>query len=64
MVYAAGARRSVLLSSSMLLGHTAAYFSLGIVLALFMGSITARLANPRMIVIDFVIELILGFVLL
>ena len=62
MVYAAGARRSVLLSSSMLLGHTAAYFSLGIVLALFMGSITARLANPRMI--DFVIELILGFVLL
>jgi len=62
MVYAAGARRSVLLSSSMLLGHTAAYFSLGIVLALFMGSITARLANPRMV--DFVIELILGFVLL
>jgi len=62
MVYAAGANRPVLLSSSMLLGHTAAYFSAGIVLALFMESIAARLANPRMI--DFVIELILGSVLL
>jgi cytochrome c biogenesis protein CcdA len=62
MVYAAGARQPVLLSSSMLLGHTAAYFSAGIVLALFMESITARLANPQLI--DFVIELILGFVLL
>jgi cytochrome c biogenesis protein CcdA len=62
MVYAAGARRPVLLSSSMLLGHTVAYFSAGIVLALFMESITVRLSNPRMI--DFVIELILGFALL
>jgi cytochrome c biogenesis protein CcdA len=62
MVYAAGAGRPVLLSSSMLLGHTAAYFSAGIVLALFMESITVRLANPQLI--DFVIELILGFVLL
>ena len=62
MVYAAGSNRPVLLSSSMLLGHTAAYFSAGIVLALFMESIAARLANPR--VIDFVIELILGLALL
>jgi cytochrome c biogenesis protein CcdA len=62
MVYAAGSDRPVLLSSSMLLGHTAAYFSAGIVLALFMESIAARLANPR--VIDFVIELILGLALL
>jgi hypothetical protein len=53
MVYAAGTGRPVLLSSSMLLGHTAAYFSAGIVLALFMESIATRLANPRMI--DFVI---------
>jgi cytochrome c biogenesis protein CcdA len=62
MVYAAGGNRPVLLSSSMLLGHTAAYFSAGIVLALFMETIAARLANPR--AIDFVIELILGLALL
>ena len=62
MVYAAGSNRPVLLSSSMLLGHTAAYFSAGILLALFMETIAARLANPHMI--DFVIELILGFALL
>jgi cytochrome c biogenesis protein CcdA len=62
MVFAAGSKRPVLLSSSMLLGHTVAYFSAGIVLALFMESITEFFANPRRI--DFIIELILGFVLL
>jgi cytochrome c biogenesis protein CcdA len=62
MVYAAGSNRPVLLSSSMLLGHTVAYFSAGIVLALFMETIASWFANPR--TIDFVIELMLGLVLL
>ena len=54
MVYAAGSNRPVLLSSSMLLGHTTAYFSAGIMLALFMNSIAAWFANPG--TIDFLIE--------
>jgi cytochrome c biogenesis protein CcdA len=62
MVYAAGTDRPVALSSSMLLGHTTAYFSAGIVLALAMEAISARLANPKSI--DFVIELVLGLFLL
>jgi len=62
MVYAAGTDRPIALSSSMLLGHTLAYFSAGIVLALAMDSISARLANPGLL--DFVIELTLGVVLL
>lgn len=62
MVYAAGGDRPVLMSSSMLLGHTAAYFSAGIVLALFMETIAARLANPRLV--DFIIEAVLGLILL
>lgn len=62
LVYAAGTDRPVALSSSMLLGHTASYFSAGIVLALFMEKIAAYLANPH--TIDFVIQLVLGVVLL
>jgi cytochrome c biogenesis protein CcdA len=62
MVFAAASKRPVLISSSMLLGHTLAYFGAGIILALFMESITDFFANPRRI--DFIIELILGGVLL
>lgn len=62
LVYAAGTNRPVLLSSSMLLGHTAAYLSAGILLAMFMETITNYLANPH--TIDFLIELVLGVVLL
>lgn len=62
MVFAAGSRRPVLVSSSMLLGHTVAYFSVGVILALFMESITDFMANPRRI--DFIIELLLGGILL
>jgi len=62
LVYAAGTDRPVVLASSMLLGHTLAYFSAGVVLALSMESIAAYLAIPH--TIDFVIELILGFALL
>lgn len=62
LVYAAGTNRPVLLSSSMLLGHTAAYFGAGIVLATFFESIAAYLSEPH--TIDFVIELLLGMILL
>jgi cytochrome c biogenesis protein CcdA len=62
MVYAAGTSRPVLLSGTMLLGHTVAYFSAGIVLALFLEKITAYFASPR--AIDFVIGAVLGVVLI
>ena len=62
MVYAAGSSRPVLASSAMLLGHTLAYFAGGIVLALGLERISERLSNPQFI--DFVIELVLGAVLL
>lgn len=62
MVYAAGGKRPVLLSSAMLLGHTAAYFGAGVVLALFMEKITGYLAEPH--TIDFVIGLVIGLVLI
>jgi len=61
MVFAAASSRPVLISSSMLLGHTMAYFGAGIVLGLFMETITEFFATPRRI--DFVIELILGVAL-
>ena len=62
MVYAAGSSRPVLTSSAMLLGHTTAYFTSGVVLAVALERISQRLANPQSI--DFVIEVILGAVLL
>jgi len=62
MVYAAGSSRPVLSSSAMLLGHTLAYFIGGIILALGLEGISTRLANPHSI--DFVIEVVLGAVLL
>jgi cytochrome c biogenesis protein CcdA len=62
MVYAAGTDRPVILSGSMLLGHTAAYFGAGIILAVFMEKISAYFANPH--TVDFVIGLILGLVLI
>ena len=62
MVYAAGSSRAVLTSSMMLLGHTLAYFIGGIVLAVGLEKISERLANPK--TVDFVIETLVGLVLL
>lgn len=62
MVYAAGTKQPVSNSIAVLIGHTVAYFSVGIVLALGIDQITDRLANPKQI--DFVIELIIGILLL
>lgn len=62
MVYVAGTARPVLNSSVMLLGHTLAYFIAGILLALGLEQIIDRIANPGSI--DFVIGLLIGFLLL
>jgi len=62
MVYAAGSDRPVLNSSIMLVGHTTAYLSVGIALAFGMEGISERLANPKQI--DFIVELVIGVVLL
>lgn len=62
MVYAAGSERPVLNSSIMLAGHTTAYLAVGIALGFGMESIAERLSNPKQI--DFVIELVVGIVLL
>ena len=62
LVYAAGTDRPVVLSSSMRLGHTAAYLGAGIVLALFLEKIIAYLANPGALIL--LIEGGLGLLLL
>jgi len=62
MVYATSSRRPVIVSSAMLMGHTTAYFLGGIVLAVGLERISDRLANPK--TVDFVIELIVGTLLL
>ena len=62
LVYAAGTGRPVLNSSLVLLGHTVAYFSAGLVLALGYDSIVERLMNPRHM--DFVIGFVIGVLLL
>lgn len=62
MVYAAGSKRPVTISSAMLLGHTVAYMTCGVILAYSIEKLSARLANPQ--TIDFVIELIIASALL
>lgn len=62
MVFAAGTSRPVVNSSAVLLGHTLAYVSAGILLALGLESLTHRLMNPHHI--DFILSLIVGFLLL
>ncbi len=62
MVYAAGTKHPVTNSSAIPLGHTLAYFSMGLILALGFERIPNPLANPRFI--DFFIELLIGVLLL
>ena len=62
LVYAAGTSRPVANSSALLLGHTAAYFIAGMLLALGLEKIDNRLANPEPV--DFIVELFIGLVLL
>jgi cytochrome c biogenesis protein CcdA len=58
MVVAAGTARPVLHSSMLLLGHTAAYFIAGILLAQGLDALTYRLENPKDI--DFLVSLCVG----
>ena len=46
LVYLAGTDRGVLTSSAALLGHTAAYFSAGVIIAFAFNQITAFMADP------------------
>ena len=62
LVYAAGTNRPVLNSSSMLLGHTLAYFGAGLAIGLGYDSIVERLTNPRHV--DYIIGLVVGLLLL
>ncbi|MGI9344475.1 MAG: GAP family protein [Gammaproteobacteria bacterium] len=61
LVFAAGTARPVLNSTSMLAGHTFAYFGAGIAIGIGLEAIVDRLNNPQFI--DFVIELAIGLAL-
>ena len=62
MVFAAGTKRPVLNSSSLLIGHTLAYFVAGIVIALGLEQISDVLENPKRI--DFALGGVIGALLI
>ena len=62
MIYAVGSKRPVITSSAMLLGHTTAYMTCGVLLAYTIEKLSDRLANPQFI--DFVIEFVVAIALL
>lgn len=62
LIYAAGSARPIANSSAMLLGHTLAYFVVGLLASVGIEKLMQRLDNPQPI--DFVIEFILGMALL
>ena len=62
MLYAVGSNRPVATSSAMLLGHTAAYITSGVILAYTLEALSTRLANPQ--TIDFVVEFVIAIALL
>ena len=61
MVFAAGTKRPVLNSSSLLIGHTLAYFAAGIAIAFGLEQISDFLENPRRI--DFALGGVIGVLL-
>jgi NhaP-type Na+/H+ or K+/H+ antiporter len=62
LIYAAGSSRPVANSSAMLLGHTMAYFAVGLLASLGIEKLAQRLDNPQPV--DFVIEFVLGIAFL
>lgn len=62
MVFAAGSARPVITPCAVLLGHTLAYFSAGLILGTGVEWFTQRLQNPQ--TIDFIIGGIVGVLLL
>lgn len=62
LIYAAGTSRPVANSSALLLGHTLAYFVVGLLASTGIERLTARLDNPQPV--DFFIEFVLGIAFL
>ncbi len=62
MIVAVGTDKPLANSTAFLAGHTGAYFISGIIIALGLEKITARLDNPQPV--DFIIELLIGLLLL
>lgn len=62
LVMAAGTSRPIANSSAFLTGHTLAYFAAGVAAAFGLEQVTERLTHPQ--TVDFVIELIVGSLLL
>ena len=62
LVYAAGTGKPVSTSTALLLGHTAAYFAAGVVIAIGLEQVENRLANPKPA--DFAFEFFIGVLLL
>ncbi len=62
MVYAVSTQQPIINSTAIVLGHTLAYFSAGIIIALGLERIINRLENPHHI--DFIISLLIGILLL
>lgn len=62
LVVAVGTSKPFANSTALLAGHTLAYFFSGVIIALGLDQITDRLENPHRV--DFVIELVLGLLLL
>ena len=58
LIFTADSNRPVANSSALLLGHTLAYFVIGIGASYAVDAIAERLANPKPV--DFVVELIVG----
>jgi cytochrome c biogenesis protein CcdA len=58
LIYAAGSSRPVTNSSALLLGHTLAYFTVGLLASVGIEKLTQRLENPQPV--DFAIEFILA----
>ena len=60
LIFAAGSSRPVVNSWAFLLGHTLAYFTVGIAVSFGVEKIAERMANPR--AIDFAIGAVLGVI--
>ena len=58
LIFAAGSNRPVANSSALLLGHTLAYFIVGIAASYAVDALAERLAHPKPV--DFAIELVVG----
>ena len=61
LVYAVGSDRPLLNSSALLIGHTAAYFMAGVILAIWLEAIMQRLKSPEPV--DYGLSVVIGMLL-